>query len=222
MNTSVSLPNTIQIRPSRLTGLVVGVAVLASVTTWSVSQVTTDSHSTSNPKSGVASSQSTATKPYIDGVDRARSCAAGGGLRKRLPDPAGRPERQRGQPRVAGSRCLPDALRREPQRTQARGASGAAAGSRPRGDRGLGPGRGADRPLTGVAEAERGAACGRHRGSSARPARCHVRQRGLSEIASPLGWLRGCGRSCERPHPRVPRDDLVRARCWSCWSRGKG
>ena len=49
MSTSVVHPNTIQIRSSRLTGLVVGVAILTGVTTWSVSQVTTDSHPSSNP-----------------------------------------------------------------------------------------------------------------------------------------------------------------------------
>ena len=47
MSTSVIHPNTIQIRPSRLGGLVVGVAILTGVTTWSVSQVTTDSHASS-------------------------------------------------------------------------------------------------------------------------------------------------------------------------------
>jgi hypothetical protein len=68
VSTSVSLPNTIQIRPSRLTGLVVGVAILTGVTTWSVSQVTRESHTSSTTKSAFASSQATATKTYVDGV----------------------------------------------------------------------------------------------------------------------------------------------------------
>ena len=67
MSTSVTLPNTIQMRPSRLTGLVVGVAILTGVATWSVSQVTTESHSSSSPRSEVVST-SPAAKPYIDGV----------------------------------------------------------------------------------------------------------------------------------------------------------
>ncbi len=62
MSTSVIHPNTIQIRPSRLTGLVVGVAILTGVTTWSVSQVSTDSHASSNPKPEVVSSPSAASK----------------------------------------------------------------------------------------------------------------------------------------------------------------
>jgi len=54
-------------RPSRLTGLVVGVAILTGVVTWSVTQVTTESHSTSSSKSEVVST-SPAAKAYIDGV----------------------------------------------------------------------------------------------------------------------------------------------------------
>ena len=67
MSTSATLPNTIQMRPSRLTGLVVGVAILTGVATWSVSQVTTESHSSSSPKSEVVST-SPAAKAYIAGV----------------------------------------------------------------------------------------------------------------------------------------------------------
>ncbi len=68
MSTSVIHPNTIQIRPSRLTGLVVGVAILTGVTTWSVSQVRTDSHASSNPTPEVVSAPSAASKAYVDGV----------------------------------------------------------------------------------------------------------------------------------------------------------
>ena len=60
MSTSATLPNTIQMRPSRLTGLVVGVAILTGVATWSVSQVTTESHS-SSPKSEVVSTSQAAS-----------------------------------------------------------------------------------------------------------------------------------------------------------------
>ena len=67
MSTSVIHPSTIQIRPSRLTGLVVGVAILTGVTTWSVTQVATESHA-SNSKSGVASAPSAAAQAYVDGV----------------------------------------------------------------------------------------------------------------------------------------------------------
>jgi hypothetical protein len=54
-------------RPSRLTGLVVGVAILTGIATWSVSQVATDSHS-GTPKSDVVSTSGTATNAYVDGV----------------------------------------------------------------------------------------------------------------------------------------------------------
>ena len=67
MSTSVIHPSTIQIRPSRLTGLVVGVAILTGVTTWSVTQVATESDA-SNSKSGVASAPSAAAQAYVDGV----------------------------------------------------------------------------------------------------------------------------------------------------------
>jgi hypothetical protein len=49
MSTTATLPNTIQIRPSRLAGLLVAVAILTGVTTWSVSQITTEAHTRSNP-----------------------------------------------------------------------------------------------------------------------------------------------------------------------------
>ena len=62
MSTSVIHPNTIQIRPSRLAGLVVGVAILTSVTTWSVSRVT-DSQATIDPKPEVVSAQSASNTP---------------------------------------------------------------------------------------------------------------------------------------------------------------
>ena len=68
MSTSVTLPNTIQMRPSRLTGLVVGVAILTGVATWSVSQVTTDSHAAGTPKSDVVSTSGAATKAHVDSV----------------------------------------------------------------------------------------------------------------------------------------------------------
>ena len=64
MSTSATLPNSIQMRPSRLTGLVVGVAILTGVATWSVSQVTTESHNSASPKSEVVS----AAKAYVDGI----------------------------------------------------------------------------------------------------------------------------------------------------------
>ena len=68
MSTSATLPNTIQMRPSRLTGLVVGVAILTGVATWSVSQVTTDSHAAGTPKSDVVSTSGAATKAHVDSV----------------------------------------------------------------------------------------------------------------------------------------------------------
>lgn len=68
MSTSVTLPNTIQIRPSRLAGLLVAVAIVTGVTTWSVSQFTTDSHVSSSPKSDLVSSPGPATKAYVDDV----------------------------------------------------------------------------------------------------------------------------------------------------------
>jgi hypothetical protein len=68
MSTSATLPSTIQIRPSRLAGLLVAVAIVTGVTTWSVSQVTTESHARSSPQSDVVSSPGSATKAYVDGV----------------------------------------------------------------------------------------------------------------------------------------------------------
>jgi hypothetical protein len=68
MNTSTTLPNAIQIRPSRLAGLLIAVAILTGVTTWSVSQATTESHSRSSPKSDLVSSPGPATKAYGDSV----------------------------------------------------------------------------------------------------------------------------------------------------------
>ena len=68
MSTSATLPSTIQIRPSRLTGLVVAVAILTGVATWSVNQVTTESHASGNPKSEVVSTPGSAAKAYVDGV----------------------------------------------------------------------------------------------------------------------------------------------------------
>ena len=68
MSSSVIHPNTIQIKPSRLTGLVVGVAILTGVTTWSVTQVTTDSHANSNAKPEVVSEPSATSKAHFDDV----------------------------------------------------------------------------------------------------------------------------------------------------------
>ena len=68
MSTSATLPNAIQIRPSRLAGLLIAVAILSGVTTWSVSQAMTDAHVGTSPKSDVASSPGPATKTYVDGV----------------------------------------------------------------------------------------------------------------------------------------------------------
>ena len=48
MTTTESLPSTIQIRPSRLAGLLVAVATLTGVTTWSASEVTTEARARSN------------------------------------------------------------------------------------------------------------------------------------------------------------------------------
>ena len=68
MSTSATLPSTIQIRPSRLAGLLVAVAIVTGVTTWSVSQVTTESQARSSPPSNVVPSPNSATKAYGDGV----------------------------------------------------------------------------------------------------------------------------------------------------------
>ena len=64
MSTSATLPSTIHIRPSRLAGLLVAVAIVTGVTTWSVSQVTTESHAPSSSNSDLVSSPDPATKAY--------------------------------------------------------------------------------------------------------------------------------------------------------------
>ena len=68
MSTSATLPSTIHIRPSRLAGLLVAVAIVAGVTTWSVSQVTTESHARSSLQSDVVPSPGFATMGYDHGV----------------------------------------------------------------------------------------------------------------------------------------------------------
>jgi hypothetical protein len=68
VSASVALPNTIQVRPSRLAGLLAAVAILTGVTTWSVTQVTTESHASSNPTSEAVPSSGLTTKAYVDGV----------------------------------------------------------------------------------------------------------------------------------------------------------
>jgi hypothetical protein len=55
-------------RPSRLTGLVVGVAILTGVVTWSVSQVATDSPASGTSKSEAVSTSGAAAQAYVDGV----------------------------------------------------------------------------------------------------------------------------------------------------------
>src|SRR6476646_3731143 len=68
MSTSATLPTTIQIRPSRLAGLLVAVAIVTGVTTWTITQVTTESHARSSPNSDVVSSPGPTTKAYADGA----------------------------------------------------------------------------------------------------------------------------------------------------------
>jgi hypothetical protein len=68
MSTSATLPSTIQIRPSRLAGLLVAVAILTGVTTWSVNQATTESDVHGSPEAGVMSSAGSATEAYVDAV----------------------------------------------------------------------------------------------------------------------------------------------------------
>ena len=68
MSTTATLPSTIQIRPSRLAGLLVAVAILAGVTTWSVNQVTTETHASSSLQSDVVPSPGFATMGYDHGV----------------------------------------------------------------------------------------------------------------------------------------------------------
>ena len=67
MSTSTTLPSTIQVRPVRLAALLVAVAVVTGVATWSVSQVTTESPDRSSSKTEM-SSPGLATKAYVDGV----------------------------------------------------------------------------------------------------------------------------------------------------------
>jgi hypothetical protein len=50
MSTSATLPSTVQIRPSRLAGLLGAVVIVTIATTWSVSQVTTESRAGSSSK----------------------------------------------------------------------------------------------------------------------------------------------------------------------------
>jgi hypothetical protein len=68
VSASATLPNTIQVRPSHLAGLLAAVAILTSVTTWSVSQITTESHGSSNPASEAVSSPDPAAKARVDDV----------------------------------------------------------------------------------------------------------------------------------------------------------
>ena len=91
MSASVTLPNTIQVRPTHLAGLLAAVAILTSVTTWSVSQVTTESHASSNPKSEVVSTQGAASTAYVDGVVALDPDQRVGDLRKSRPDPRSQP-----------------------------------------------------------------------------------------------------------------------------------
>ena len=49
MSTTATVPSTIHIRPSRLAGLLVAVAIVTGVATWSVSQVTTEAHTAAAP-----------------------------------------------------------------------------------------------------------------------------------------------------------------------------
>lgn len=53
MSTSATLPSTTQIRPSRLMGLLVAVAIVTGITTWSVSQVTNEDDARSNPQAAL-------------------------------------------------------------------------------------------------------------------------------------------------------------------------
>ena len=61
MSTPATLQHTVQIRPSRLAALIVAVAVLTGVATWSVSDATTHSQGTSSDSEHVSST-------YVDGV----------------------------------------------------------------------------------------------------------------------------------------------------------
>ena len=68
MSTTATVPSTIHIRPSRLAGLLAAVANLTGITTWSVSQVTTESHAPSSSNSYLVSSPDPATKAYLEGL----------------------------------------------------------------------------------------------------------------------------------------------------------
>jgi hypothetical protein len=68
MSTTATVPSTIHIRPSRLAGLLVAVAIVTGVATWSVSQVTTEAHTSGNAKSEVISTSGPAAKAYVNGV----------------------------------------------------------------------------------------------------------------------------------------------------------
>ena len=68
MSTTATVPSTIHIRPSRLAGLLVAVAIVTGVATWSVSQVTTESHAPSSSNSHLVSSPDPATKAYLEGL----------------------------------------------------------------------------------------------------------------------------------------------------------
>ena len=97
MSTSATLPSTIQIRPSRLAGLLAAVAILGGVTTWSVSQVTTESHARSSLQSDVVPSPGFATMGYERRRHRPHPGPAGGHLRERVPEPIAAASRGRSQ-----------------------------------------------------------------------------------------------------------------------------
>ena len=75
MSTTATVPSTIHIRPSRLAGLLAAVAILTGITTWSVSQVTTESHAPSSSNSYLVSSPDPATKAYLEGLGATESHA---------------------------------------------------------------------------------------------------------------------------------------------------
>jgi len=66
MSTS-AVQHTVQIRPSRLAGLLVAVAVLTAATTWSASKLD-ESHSSATADPAVSSSSGGAAKAYVDSV----------------------------------------------------------------------------------------------------------------------------------------------------------
>ena len=68
MSTTATVPSTIHIRPSRLAGLLVAVAIVTGVATWSVSQVTTESQAPSSSNSHLVSSPDPATQAYLQGL----------------------------------------------------------------------------------------------------------------------------------------------------------